>query len=466
MDNGEHFSERSKMNSRSSTENIVSSGIRKRRKLTSDIWKYVKTEMGKEGAVRVCAVDGCGKSFSIKTSTGTLKNHLQMHGLFVQDAQKQTRLTGTGDLTTEPPKPIEEIQQLFERFLVNYIVADQNSFSSVELPEFENLIKLLNNDVNIPSRTTIQRRVLKYCEERRTNVRSILSERKCRISLTADAWSSRVYKGYMVVTGHWIDNDWVLRSIVLEFKRFLTPHTGDAACEFMYDVINDWGIKRKLMCITTDNASDMISGVRKLNMKITADLGEVDVELRKAFFHIRCISHIINLGVKECMKALSTHITQLRVVLNAMRSSVKRRDLFEEVCGELRISQELPSLDIETRWSSTFLMVKKMYEMRRAINVTVLRIPELSDNIIEDNVWEQAYKICTFLEAAASVTEIQSGSTYVTLSRSSKLLGLLISKCESAINSNDPILQPTARSMVKKLHQYVAICNTPLCRLA
>ena len=53
-----------------------------------------------------------------------------------------------------------------------------------------------------------------------------------KVSIKPDAWSSRMYKGYMVVTAHWIDSSWNLQSAVIDFNRFLTSHTGDAACKF------------------------------------------------------------------------------------------------------------------------------------------------------------------------------------------------------------------------------------------
>lgn len=45
----------------------------------------------------------------------------------------------------------------------------------------------------------------------------------------------RVYEEVLIVTGHWIDNDWNLKSIIIEFARFRTPHTGRAAKAFLRD---------------------------------------------------------------------------------------------------------------------------------------------------------------------------------------------------------------------------------------
>lgn len=44
--------------------------------------------------------------------------------------------------------------------------------------------------------------------ENKSRVISLLKQQKNAISQTVDAWRSIVYKGYMVVTAHWIDNPW------------------------------------------------------------------------------------------------------------------------------------------------------------------------------------------------------------------------------------------------------------------
>lgn len=65
------------------------------------------------------------------------------------------------------------------------------------------------------------------------------SEKERKISLTADSWSSAVHRGYMVVTGHWIDDNWNLYSVSLDLRRFYAPHTADASRAMLRDVIED-----------------------------------------------------------------------------------------------------------------------------------------------------------------------------------------------------------------------------------
>lgn len=74
-------------------------------------------------------------------------------------------------------------------------------------------------------------------------------------------------------------------------------------------------------------------------------------------FHVRCMAHVNNLAVKECMLKVYSKIEKIRYLLSAIRASVKCRDLFESVSKELHLTCQLPNPDSETRWSSTLIMI-------------------------------------------------------------------------------------------------------------
>ena len=61
--------------------------------------------------------------------------------------------------------------------------------------------------------------------EARVKFAQILENVPGRVALTLDGWSSRVMRGYLVVTAHWIDttDSWKLRSCVLDFVYFPFP---------------------------------------------------------------------------------------------------------------------------------------------------------------------------------------------------------------------------------------------------
>lgn len=75
-------------------------------------------------------------------------------------------------------------------------------------------------------------------------------------------------------------------------------------------------------------------------------------------------------------------------------------------------------------------------------------------------------KICSFLETAAEVTEVQSGSSYVTLSMSIATFDHLRKNCRQVIAQNDEVLRPIADFMLRKLDTYERLVCSDLARLA
>lgn len=134
----------------------------------------------------------------------------------------------------------------------------------VEEESFTRIVISTNHGPEIPSCNTIRRRILAREEDYRVKMKALLRKRRRKVSLTADAWSLQTYRVDMIVTAHWIDLDWLLRSALLEFRRLLTTPTGGAACSLIKEVILAMELQKDVMTITTDNASNMVTGMSKL----------------------------------------------------------------------------------------------------------------------------------------------------------------------------------------------------------
>ncbi|CAN0873179.1 Zinc finger BED domain-containing protein RICESLEEPER 2 [Linum grandiflorum] len=77
-----------------------------------------------------------------------------------------------------------------------------------------------------------------------------------KIAVTTDLWrASNQRKGYMVVTGHYIENDWDMRNQLLRFCYLPAPHTADILASVLMECLMDWNIDSKISTITLDNCS-------------------------------------------------------------------------------------------------------------------------------------------------------------------------------------------------------------------
>lgn len=94
---------------------------------------------------------------------------------------------------------------------------------------------------------------------------------------------------------------------------------------------------------------------------------------------MRCVAHdVTNLSVRQSMTEVYKKARKIRVILAAMmRASVKRRGLFEKCREELDVVRELSNYDSETRWSSSFVMIKRVFKERSVLMAVVNRSEDL-----------------------------------------------------------------------------------------
>jgi len=162
-----------------------------------------------------------------------------------------------------------------------------------------------------------------------------------------------VFKGYIGITKHWIDLDWNLKAVTLDFKHFPTPHTGESAATILREVLDEFHISPKFISITTDNGSDIVAGVRILYRSLQTSSQNNLVQV-----HTRCVAYVINLAVRECFSLVHDEFWTIRKLISSIRCSTKRRDMFDSLKKEMgSCYATIPCLDVEARWSSTYQML-------------------------------------------------------------------------------------------------------------
>ncbi len=200
-------------------------------------------------------------------------------------------------------------------------------FSTVENKEFVKLLKLLQSRYRPVPRQTIQRKVIGEFKIIRTQIKNfICNEIFSKISLTLDGWSARTYRSYLVITKHWVDENWNMQSVLLDFFIISSPHDGENVCTIILEILKDCKIEERCVFITSDSGSEMFKGMKLL-----------EKSLKKSGFHNRCIAHIINLSVQAACAEIQSSLSNLRNVINSIRISVKRRERFQELRNGLNL---------------------------------------------------------------------------------------------------------------------------------
>lgn len=80
-----------------------------------------------------------------------------------------------------------------------------------------------------------------------------VQELTCRISLTLDAWTSPNSPDFLAVTGHCIDESWVLRCVLLELIHINDAHTGENMAKAVMSSLAELNITKKVILLVSKN---------------------------------------------------------------------------------------------------------------------------------------------------------------------------------------------------------------------
>ena len=97
--------------------------------------------------------------------------------------------------------------------------------------------------------------MIKYYEWKRTDIIGQFVESSQRVELTSDVWSSGISHDYICICSHFIDKDWNVQKRLIGFKVMDEGHSREQIADKILQAINDFGVTRRFIFITIDNAS-------------------------------------------------------------------------------------------------------------------------------------------------------------------------------------------------------------------
>lgn len=110
--------------------------------------------------------------------------------------------------------------------LLKLFYIDCRPFSMVEDVGFKNFIKLLNPSYTLPSRKTLSNTSLPFLYEKCVNDMKIqIKADALSVCLTTDCWTSINNQSFLALTDHYLDNDFVMKSVLLQCMPFEEKHT-------------------------------------------------------------------------------------------------------------------------------------------------------------------------------------------------------------------------------------------------
>ncbi|CAL1383872.1 unnamed protein product [Linum trigynum] len=174
-----------------------------------------------------------------------------------------------------------------------------------------------------------------------------------------------------------------------------------------------------------DNAS--VNDVVAIHMRQQLKEWGSDI-LDGKYLHMRCVAHIINLDVNDGLKETGVSVERVRESVRWVRATPARSRKFKD-CIEFEkiVSKKFVSLDVATRWNSTYLMLESAKPFEKAFqtlarnekkfkkHLTEKKYRNVSLGIPTSDDWSSVGRFITYLKLFYNLTVRVSGTSYVTL---------------------------------------------------
>ncbi|CAN0903597.1 Putative AC transposase [Linum grandiflorum] len=295
------------------------------------------------------------------------------------------------------------------------IILDELPFRFVEKEGFRGVMKEASPLFKMPCRKTIRADCLRLFLDGIVNIKSFFKS-NCigRVSITTDCWTSIQNFNYICITAHFVGVDWKLHRKIINFCRILS-HKGVDIADVVGDCLEKWRL-RNICSVTVDNASANDTAIQCLKEKLFAWGTNM---LQGKYLHMRSVAHVTNLIVGQGLSELGMSVRRVREAVRFVRSSPARFARFEECIVFSHIeSTKTVSLDVPTRWNSTFLMLESAIPFEAAFKRLEddLTAKSYDNQIIgppQHEDWVSVRKLLPFLGAFYDLTLVVSGTKMV-----------------------------------------------------
>nr|CAH7747683.1 unnamed protein product [Callosobruchus chinensis] len=320
--------------------------------------------------------------------------------------------------------------QITDKLLLLFI-NDFQSFRIVEDKGFQEFVHALNPSYQLPNRKKISKTLIpaRY-EECLYECRQVISNVK-KICLTTDCWTSVNTESFIAVTGHFINQDFKLVSILLECSVMKGNHTSENLEATLNRIVTDWGLQDKVLLVVSDNASN-------IKKAICVCLG---------WKHFGCFAHTLNLVVKDalCITSIAELINKVRSIVGYFRrSSISYEKLAEY---HKQMNQDVLPLkliqDVSTRWNSTYFMLERFSHLENAIKSTLSILDNCAIPVLTPTEWKICKELSIVLGPFEKTTKTLSGENYLTGSYVIPLVNGLFFVCKNLLKKKfeDPVIQ-------------------------
>ncbi|TDH16605.1 hypothetical protein EPR50_G00021740 [Perca flavescens] len=200
----------------------------------------------------------------------------------------------------------------------------------------------------------VTRFVVKYGVEKSNLITDL--KHVTHAAITADGWTSFSQDHYLTVTLHYV-REGQSKEKVLQTRAVYKAQTGIAVAEEIDGILEEFGVKEKVVAATVDNAANMDVAVKTLN-----------------FIKFPCFARTLNLGAQKLYNCntVSNWAARILSVIVWMKRSHMAKVVLKEKQQLLKLPQHMLILDVRTRWNSLYLMMERFCEQFPAIQAAAI----------------------------------------------------------------------------------------------
>ena len=164
-----------------------------------------------------------------------------------------------------------------------------------------------------------------YC--RKVNILKDQLAKTEHVALTSDLWTSKANEACITITSHFLDENYKLRSYVLETIGYDQDHTGNNLSTYFVAATGKWEIDNKINPIVTDNASNITNAVEF-----------------SGYESLRCAGHTLNLCVNDIIDnekypKIEALLIKCRKIVAHFKRSAKAQNKMIKIHERLEIKQ-------------------------------------------------------------------------------------------------------------------------------
>ncbi|CAM4844568.1 unnamed protein product, partial [Rotaria magnacalcarata] len=359
----------------------------------------------------------CGNHYSDKSgSTGNFHKHLKRKHFIQYQSVKYPDIVLAEEKLIENEEELKDHVIKINRCILTELIVKCNLPPTiVERIGFRNFLKTVSPKWKPTSARYFTRTLLpKLLQDSQEKIKQTLDTVN-NLSITVDVWTDRRGRSFIGVTGHFIDENYLPRAILLDFLRLRRSHTGENIRHVTEEILKKWRIEQKVFRIITDNAASMVKAYKfgldgsdvavnrlqynklqqdddilaeymdNTNFDCSADLQMVewsddekvlDELAQNNSRRLSCFAHSLQLAVRDGLREaayLSKSLWKCIQIAKKSDKSSKITNLLEDVGMTIKKSNM-------TRWSSEYLLMKSI------INLDRKTIEEITDIIDDDEL--------------------------------------------------------------------------------